>query len=156
MPAKAVIKKVGSDGRRYFSTEHREAVLAAYDAEKARDPSYTHREHAEKHDVHKTLISNWLARREVERAKQAAIAKRAATRAANKANGAASSEKTQLSRPEPPASEPPRRGRPPNSVAAATKPRGGRSFETVSLELAGAIAKVSELKRELRALLGDE
>jgi hypothetical protein len=132
------VAKTSKDGRRSFTDEYRAKALAAFDEGQKQEPKVSQKTIAERFGIHQTVMSNWLRRRAQAAATEAAIAKRAATRAANKANKAPN-DKT-----------------PPASAAAASKPRGVRSFETVSLELAGAIAKVSELKRELRALLGDE
>jgi hypothetical protein len=133
------VAKTSKDGRRFFTDEYRAKVLAAFDDGQKQEPKVSQKAIADRFELHQSVLSNWLTRRAHAAATEAAVAKRAATRAANKASKAAPSDKT-----------------PAASVAAASTPRGVRSFETVSLELAGAIAKVSELKRELRALLGDE
>jgi hypothetical protein len=133
------VERLAADGRRLFTQEFRDGVLKAFDE---RPEGVTQKAIAERNGIHQTVLSAWVSRRDTQRAKEERESKRLATRAANKA-AAASGERTLVSAP-------------PSNGAAATKPRGVRSFETVSLELAGALAKVAELKRELRALLGDD
>lgn len=125
-------------------SDFRAQVIAA--AREARDstPPGLQSEVAARFGVSKSAISSWLKAADDEDRKNAIVAKRKATREANQANGASTErvqrEVTQVSRA---------------SSGVASRPRGNRSFETVSLELAGALAKVSELKRELRDLLDE-
>lgn len=123
----------------------REKVLEALAEGQRMDPPISQVAIANRFGIHQTMVSKFKREAELEQRKAEKEAKRLATRAANKAaaNGHAPTETTLLSRPSP------------RSVAVS-RPRGERSFETVSLELAGAIDKVRELKRELRAMLGDD
>jgi transposase-like protein len=151
----AGVKKLAADGRRLFTPEFREKAMKAFDE---RPEGVIQKDVAKQFGIHQTVLSGWIAKRDAKQAAAEKERKRQATRAANKAAKSQEPERvqrevTQLSRPSPPSA-------PPSNGAAASvtvsKPRGVRGFDTVSLELAGAINKVAELKRELRALLGDD
>jgi hypothetical protein len=132
-PSPAPEKPARQPGKHYTAV-YRTKIVHEYRQALQVEPHLTQKAFAERHGIHQTLMSNWLKRVSEEEARAAAAEKRRETLAAKKAEN--EEQKTLLSRPQPPSDV--------------------RTFEVVSRELAEAIERVKALKRELRALLGDE
>lgn len=130
-PVPESVSKVGVDGRRYFSIEFREKAARDWHAERATDPRLPLSEFAAKRGVVPTVLRRWIDLHD-KGEPQRAIG--SYPRDPETPTG------TLMSRP----------------TAPPSKRGSGRSFEQVSLELAGALEQVKALKAELRALLGAE